>query len=111
MDDRKSLRRCRQDVKSDRVMCEGRGYKKESLDKLVDMIKQYKDLRHTIEQSGWGTGLNGLDEISHEDRELQTGSCKTAKEFILKCCAWYYKYKGLFSDHPGVNPLALIESE
>ena len=85
--------------------------KKKASDKLVDMIKQYKDLRHTIEQSGWGTGLNGLDEISHEDRELQTGSSKTAKEFILKRCAWYYEYEDLFSDHPGVNPPALIESE
>lgn len=75
------------------------------------MIKQYKDLRHTIEQSGWGTGLDGLDGTSHEDDELETRSCKTAKEIILKRCAWYYEYEELFCDHPGVNPPALIESE
>lgn len=75
------------------------------------MIKQYKDLKHTIEQSGWGIGLDGLDGISHEDCKLQTGSCKTAKEIILKRCAWYYEYKQLFCNHPGVNPPALIKSE
>ena len=36
---------------------------------------------------------------------------QTIKEFIIKHCAWYYEYKELFSDHPGVNLPALIESE
>lgn len=33
------------------------------------------------------------------------------KEFVLKRCAWYYDYKKLFCNHPGVNPSALIKSE
>ena len=75
------------------------------------MIKQYKDLRHTIEQSRWSTAIDGVDEISHENRELQTGTCKTAKELILKRCPWYYEYEELYCDHPAVNPPAIIESE
>lgn len=85
--------------------------KKKATDKMVDMIKQYKDLRHTIEQSGWGTGLDGVDGISHEDHELQTGTCKTAKELVPKRCPWYYEYEELFCDHPGVSPPTLIESQ
>lgn len=84
---------------------------KAGTDKMVYMIKQYKDLRHTIEQLGWGMRLDGVDEISHEDCELQTGTCKTAKEIILKRCPWYYEYKELFCNHPGVNPPILVESE
>ena len=60
--------------------------KKKTLDKLVDIIKQYKDLRHIIKEFGWGKRLNGLDKISHEDCQSQNGSFKTAKEFILKRC-------------------------
>lgn len=52
--------------------------KKEALDKLVAMIKQYKDLRHTIEQFGWDIELDGLDGISYKDYKLQTRLCKTA---------------------------------
>ena len=85
--------------------------KKKTTDKMVDMIKQYKDLRNTIEQSGWGTGLDGVNGVAHEDREFQTGSCKTAKELILKRCTWYYEYEELFCHHSGVNPPTLIESE
>lgn len=84
--------------------------KKKTTDKMMDMIKQYKDLRATVEQSGWGTGLEGSDGISHESRELESGLCKTAKELILRRCAWYYEYEELFCDHPGVNPAAIIES-
>lgn len=61
--------------------------KEKATEKMVSMIKQYKDLRHTIEQSGWRTGLDGANGISHEDRGLQTGSCKTAKELIPNRCA------------------------
>lgn len=50
------------------------------------------------------------DGISHESRELESGLCNTAKELILKRCAWYYEYKELFCDHPGVNPAAIIKS-
>ena len=75
------------------------------------MIKQYKNLRHTIEQLRWGTGLNKLDEIFYKDCKLQIRSFKTAKKFILKRCAWYYKYKDLFSDHLGVNPPIFIKSK
>ena len=75
------------------------------------MIKQYKDVRHTIEQPGWGTGIDGVEGISHENRELQTGTCKTAKKLILKRCPWYYEYEELYCDHPAVNPPAIIESE
>lgn len=85
--------------------------KKKATDKMIYMIKQYKDLRNTIEQSGWGTGLHGVDGISHEDLEVPTGSCITAKERILQRCAWYYEYEELFCDHPGLNPPTLIESE
>lgn len=85
--------------------------KKKAADKMIYMIKQYKDLRNIIEQSGWGTGLDGVDGISHEDHELKTGSFKTAKDLILQRCAWYYEYEELFCDHPGVNPPTLIESE
>lgn len=60
------------------------------------MIKQYKDLRYIIEQSGQGTRLNELDKIFHEDWKLQTGSSKTAEKLIIKLCAWYYEYKDLF---------------
>ena len=85
--------------------------KKKAADKMIYMIKLYKDLRNTIEQSGWGTGLDGVDGISHEDHKLQIGSCKTAKELILKRCAWYYEFEELFRDHPGANPHTIIESE
>ncbi len=78
---------------------------------MVDMIKQYKNLRHTIEQSRWGTGIDGVDGISHENCELQTGTCKTAKELILKRCLWYYEYKKLYCNHSALNPPAIIESE
>lgn len=89
----------------------GLAIKAGATDKMVDMIKQYKDLRRKIEQSGWGTGFDGFDGIPHEYRELKAGSCKIAKEFILKHCVWYYKYEDLFCHHPGVNSPTLIESE
>ena len=85
--------------------------KKRATDKMVDMIKQYKDLKHTIEQSGWGTGIDGVDGISHENRELQTRTCKTANELIFKRCPWYYEYEELYCNHPSVNPPAIIELE
>ncbi len=78
---------------------------------MVDRTKQYKDLRYTIEQSRWGTRIDRVDGISHENRELQTGSCKTAKEIILKRCPWYYEYEELYCNHPAVNLPAIIESE
>ena len=83
--------------------------KKKATDKMVDMIKQYKNLRHTIEQSRWGKGIDGVDGISHENREFQTGTCKTAKELILKRCLWYYEYEKLYCDYSTVNPPAIIE--
>ena len=46
--------------------------KKRATNKVIDMIKQYKDLRATVEQSGWGTGLERSDGISHESRELES---------------------------------------
>lgn len=85
--------------------------KKKATDKMIYMIKQYKDLRNTIEQSRWGTGLHGVDGIPHEDLEAPTGSCKPAKELILQRCAWYYEYEELFCDDSGLNPPTLIESE
>ena len=74
------------------------------------MIKQYKDLRAIVEQSGWGTGLERFDSISHESRELESGLYKTVKELIFKRCVWYYKYKELFCNHLGINPIAIIAS-
>lgn len=50
------------------------------------MIKQYKNLKATVEQSEWGTGLERSDGISYESRELESKLCKTAKELILKKC-------------------------
>ena len=85
--------------------------KKKALDKLVNMIKQYKDLRYIIEQSRWSTRLNGLDKISYKDCKLQTRSSKTAKKFIFKHCTWYYEYKNLFFDYLKVNLPAFIKSE
>lgn len=85
--------------------------KKKALDKLVAMIKQYKDLRHTIEQFGWDIELDGLDGISYKDYNLQTRLCKTAKKFILQYCTSCYKYKKLFYNYPKVNPPAFIELE
>lgn len=54
---------------------------------MVDIIKQYKDLRYTIKQSGWDIKPNKLDKISHKDCKFQTGSSKIVKEFIFKYCA------------------------
>lgn len=84
--------------------------KQKATDKLVDMIKQYKDLRHIIEQSRWGKGLDGVDRISHKDCKLQIGTCKTAKEPILKHCPWYHKYKKRFCDYLRVNSSTFMES-
>ncbi len=85
--------------------------KKKTTDKMVDMIKQYKDVRHAIEQSRWSIAIGGVDVISHENRELQTGTSKTAKELIFKRCLWYYEYEEWYYDHPAVNPPAIIELE
>lgn len=75
------------------------------------MIKQYKDLRHIIEQSGQGIGLNELNKISYEDCKLQTGLSKTAKKLIIKHCAQYYEYKDLFFNYLRINLPAFIESK
>ena len=58
--------------------------RKKALNKLVAMIKQYKDLRYRIEQSRLDTKPNKLDEIFYEDCQLQTGASKSTKKFILK---------------------------
>lgn len=44
--------------------------KKKATNKMVHIIKQYKNLRHTIKQSRWGTRLDGVDKISHKDCKL-----------------------------------------
>lgn len=85
--------------------------KKKAADRMIYMIKLYENLRNKIKQSEWSDGLDGVDGISHEDRKLQIGSYETAKEVILKRCAWYYEYEQLFCDYPGVNPLSLNESD
>lgn len=54
--------------------------------------------------------LDRVDGISPEDCELQTKICKTVKKLVLKRCLWYYEYKKLFCDHPGVNLPIFIES-
>lgn len=84
--------------------------KKKITDKMMNMIKQYKDLRAIVEQLGWGTRLERSDSILHESQKLEFGLCKTAKELILKRYVWYYKYKKLFYNHPGINLVAIIES-
>lgn len=76
---------------------------------MIDIIKQYKDLRYIIKQLRWGIKLDRVDGISPEDCELQTEICKTAKELIFKHCSWYYKYKKLFYDYPGVNSPTFIK--
>lgn len=48
--------------------------KKKISAQLFDMIKQYKDLKHTIEQSRLSRGLNGLEKISHKDCKFQIRS-------------------------------------
>lgn len=44
--------------------------RKKATDKMVDIIKQYNDLRHTIEHPEWVTGLDGLGGTPHKDRDL-----------------------------------------
>lgn len=77
---------------------------------MIDIIKQYKDLRYIIKQLRWDIKLDRVDGISHEDCELQTEICKTAKKLILKYCSWYYKYEELFCDYSGINSPTLIKS-
>lgn len=78
---------------------------------MVDIIKQYNNLRYTIEQSRWGMTLNKVNKISYKDCELQIVTCKTAKKLVFKHCSQYYKYKELFCDYLEVNPFTLIESQ
>ncbi len=68
------------------LIVKARVTKKKATEKMVDMIKPYKDLSHTIERSGWGNAIDRVDGISHENFNLQTGTCKTAKELILRRC-------------------------
>ncbi len=83
--------------------------KKKAADKLVDMIKLYKDWRgKAVNTSGWG-----LDEENHEKKYLDDGkeTGLTIKAFLLKKCPWYYAFDGLYGDHPTVNPAGLVESD
>ena len=82
--------------------------KKKAADKLVDMIKLYKDWRgKAVNTSGWG-----LDEEGHAKNYLEDGkeTGLTIKAFLLKNCPWYYAFDGLYGDHPTVNPAGLVES-
>ena len=82
--------------------------KKKAADKLVDMIKLYKDWRgKAVNTSSWG-----LDEEGHAKNYLEDGkeTGLTIKAFLLKKCPWYYAFDSLYGDHPTVNPAGLVES-
>lgn len=78
---------------------------------LVNIIKQYKNLKHTIKQLGWGMKLDGVDGISYKNCKLQTKTCKITKKHVFKRYLWYYEYKKLFCDYPRVNLFILIKSQ
>lgn len=78
---------------------------------MVNIIKQYKNLRHTFKQSRCRIRVYNIDRIFHKNCKLETGPCKIAKELILKYCPWYYKYKELFCNHQRINPPFFIDSQ
>lgn len=79
--------------------------KKKALNKLGDMIKSYKDMRETIDRTGWG-----MEAINHKEQELSWDSTLTVKDHILKKCPWFYEFEDIFHKHPGINPSLIIES-
>lgn len=76
---------------------------------MMDMIKQYKDLKTTIEQLMQGTRVKRSNSISHKSGKLEFGLCKTTKELIFKRCIWYYKYKKLSYNYLSFSSIAIIK--
>ena len=79
--------------------------KKKAADKLDTMIKDYKDIKMKVEGPGWG-----IDAGPHKEHDLTSPHGATVKEYISKKCPWFYDFEDVFHDHPGVNPLVIIES-
>lgn len=79
------------------------------MNKIVNIIKQYKDLSYIIEQLRQKTKLDEIDGIFHKNCKLQTEIYKTVKKLVLKYCLQYYKYKKLFCDYLKMSLSTFIE--
>ena len=55
--------------------------KKKAADKLVDMVKSYKNMREIANRTGWS-----MEEAKHKQQELNLEAGSTVKDHILKNC-------------------------
>lgn len=70
------------------------------------MVKNYKNMRKTINYIGWGT-----EEAKHKYQELNLEEESMIKDHILKKCLWFYKCEDIFHKYLIISSSILIESE
>ncbi len=78
--------------------------KKKATDKMDGIVMKFKDIQAMAMNSGWG-----IDPEENGTRD-HDGYGTTVHEYIIKQCSWYYEFKELYREHPGVNPPLIVET-
>ena len=79
--------------------------KKKTADEVNIMMKDYKMMRSTANESGWRNNIE-----TYNACDLSSPHGTTVEEYIKTKCPWFYKSESVFIDHPDVKHHSLVET-